>query len=89
MFPPAGTPLATTALATHRPGLVDDEVAAHEGLAVARLDGSLSRSLISDLDEAEAARFTAELVAHYIDAVDGESRVSEETLDVGLGGRVG
>jgi hypothetical protein len=86
----ARTPRATTtALAAHRPGLVDDEVTALEGLAIARLDGSLGRTLISDFDEAEAARFTAEFVAHHIDAVDGKSGVSEETLDVGLGGRVG
>jgi hypothetical protein len=85
----ARTSRATTAFAIHRPGLVDNEVAAHEGLAVARLDGSLSRALISDLDEAKAAGFTAEFVAHNIDAVHRKSGVSEETLDVGLGGRVG
>jgi hypothetical protein len=53
----AGSPSATTATAfSRRPGFIDNNVAAHEIVAVQSLDGALGFFVAIDLDKSEPAR---------------------------------
>src|SRR4029077_18208031 len=69
-------PATTSATAfTRGPGFVDDNVAAHEIVAVQSLDGALGFLVAVDLDKSESARLPRETVAHQGDIRRGDSRL--------------
>ena len=74
----APAPAATSATAfTRGPGFVDDNVAAHEIVAVQTLDGALGFLVAIDLDKSEPAWLPRETVAHQCDIRRGDSRLRE------------
>jgi hypothetical protein len=68
---------ATTATLTRRTSFIDDNVAAHEIVAVQSLDGALGFLVAIDLDKSEPAGLTRETVAHQGDIRRGDSRLRE------------
>jgi hypothetical protein len=52
----AAPPATTASALTRRPGFVDDNVAAHEIVAVQSLDGAFGFLIAIDLDKSESAR---------------------------------
>jgi hypothetical protein len=67
---------ATTAF-TRGPGFVDDNIAAHEIVAVQSLDGALGFLVAIDLDKSEPAWLPRETVAHQGNIRRGDSRLRE------------
>jgi hypothetical protein len=57
------------------PGFVDDNVAAHEIVAVQSLDGALGFLVAIDLDKSEPAWLPRKTVAHQGDIRRGDSRL--------------
>ena len=55
---------ATTASLTRRTSFIDDNVAAHEIVAIQSLDGALGLVIAIDLDKTEPARLPRKTVAH-------------------------
>jgi hypothetical protein len=81
---PASAEAATTAPAasattafTRGPGFVDDNIAAHEIVAVQSLDGALGFLVAIDLDKSEPAWLPRETVAHQGNIRRGDSRLRE------------
>ncbi len=73
----AGTSTASAATFTRRTRFVDDNVAAHEIVAVQSLHGAVGFFVVIDLDKSEPARLPRETVAHQRDICRGDSRLSK------------
>jgi len=69
------SPATPTAPFTRRTSFIDDDVAAHEIVAVQSLDGALGFLVAIDLDKSEPAGLTRETVAHQGDIRRGDSRL--------------
>ena len=68
---------ATTAAFTRGTRFVDDNVAAHEIVAVQTLHGAVGFFVAIDLDKSEPARLPRKTVAHQRDVCRGDSRLSK------------
>jgi hypothetical protein len=66
---------ATAATLTRGARFVDDDVAAHEIVAVQSLYGAVGFFVAIDLDKSEPARLPRETVAHQRDICRGDSRL--------------
>jgi len=91
---PAATLTPPTTAATpfarhHGASFVDHQRAAHQVAAIAGFDGVVSSRVIMDFDESEPAGLSGEAVAHYIDAVHGDSSLRKEIRYVGFSCRIG
>jgi hypothetical protein len=67
----------TAATLTRRTSFVDDNVAAHEIVAVQSLDGALGFLVAIDFDKSEPAWLPRKTVAHQGDVRCGDSRLSK------------
>jgi len=72
---PAPSPAATASAFARRPGFIDDNVSAHEIVAVESLNGALGFLVAVHLDEPEPARLPRKTVAHQRDVRRGDSRL--------------
>jgi len=66
----------------HGASFVDHESPAHQVPPVAILDCLLGDRLVVNLDEGEAARFSAKPIAHNVDCVYAVSGLRKEVLQV-------
>ena len=68
---------ATAAAFTRGTGFVDDNVAAHEIMAVQTLNGAVGFFVTLDLDKPEPAWLPRKTITHQGDSRRGDSRLSE------------
>ena len=73
----AASPASAPSAFPRRPGLVHNNVAAHEIVAVQSLNGALGFVIAIDFDKSEPARLTRKTVAHQGDIRRGDSRLSK------------
>jgi hypothetical protein len=81
----ASTATATTRASTaaafagnHGTGFVYDQRAAHQVATVAGFDGAIGCSVVVNFHEAKPASLAGKTIAHYVDAIHGDTRLREE-----------
>lgn len=79
---PASASASATPTACRRSRLVNDDLAAHEVLAVESLNGALGLLVVIYLDEPEPAWLTRKTVAHQGHVRHGDSRLREKTAEL-------
>lgn len=73
----AARPATTAATFPGRASFVNDNIAAHEIVAIESLHGAVGFFVVVNLDKPEPARLTRETVAHQRDICRGDSRLRE------------